>query len=165
MKKVKISKSAISGDGIFAHENIKTGEFIDYIKGPIKHVNTISEGVSLDNPDWVGFKKNYWIDPLPPFKYINHSCDPNCGIRGTKTVVAMKNIKEGEELTMDYAITECDTLWNFKIQTGSFCKCGSKKCRKVIRSIQFLPKNIFEKYLPYIPSSFQKLYRATHNLK
>ena len=34
--------------------------------------------------------------------YINHSCNPSCRIDGI-SVVAMRNIKAGEEITFDYA--------------------------------------------------------------
>jgi SET domain-containing protein len=164
MQKIKIKKSGINGIGIFAGKSIKKNKFVGYIKGLIKRTHNTTTNDSLAFPDWVGFKRDEWIDPEPPFKYINHSCDPNCGIRGTKTVIAMRNIKEGEELVIDYAITECDTEWNFKKQTGSNCKCGSKKCRKIIRSIQFLPEEIYKKYLPFIPKAFQKEYLKAKTL-
>ena len=34
-------------------------------------------------------------------KYINHSCDPNAGIRNNRDIVAMKPIREGEEIVID----------------------------------------------------------------
>ena len=34
--------------------------------------------------------------------YLNHSCDPNLGIRGEITFMAMRDIRAGEELTHDW---------------------------------------------------------------
>jgi len=152
MKKIRVSKSKIAGTGIYAEEKIKRHDFIGFFKGEIKNkVNTNAKD-SDGHPDWLGFKKNYWIDPLPPYLYINHSCEPNCGIAGTKKIYAIKDIQIGEELTFDYSISEIDTNW--KLHT--LCQCGSKTCRKTISSIQSLSKSKVKEYLPYIPTHFKK---------
>lgn len=35
----------------------------------------------------------------PPYCYVNHSCDPNCGVTPGLELIALKNIAKGEELT------------------------------------------------------------------
>jgi len=84
--------------------------------------------------------------------FLNHSCNPSCGIRGKK-VVAMRDIKPGEEITVDYAITTLDKKWKMK------CSCEESRCRKVIRSVQFLPKKIFEKYKNFMPLYIKRNYK------
>lgn len=150
MTSILIKRSKISGNGIFAGQNFKKHDFVGFIKGPIVRKVNKSKNDSQGNPDWVGFKKDYWIDPLPPFKYINHSCDPNCGIRGTKTLYALRPIKIGEELTFDYSTSEIDTGWVL----DHICNCKSPSCRKKIKSIQTLSANTIKRYLPYIPTGF-----------
>jgi hypothetical protein len=54
--------------------------------------------------------------------YSNHSCDPNLGMRGEITFVAMRNIRAGEELTHDWATTDDD---DYSVE----CKCGASNCR------------------------------------
>ncbi len=152
MDRIKIVKSKIQGKGIISAVELKKGDFVGFVKGPIKHKHNKGKKDSEANPDWVGFKKDYWIDPLPPFKYINHSCEPNCGIKGTKSVYAIKNIKIGDELTFDYSISEIDLEW----ELDYICKCGSKSCRKKICSIQSLSKKKIAEYLPYVPTHFIK---------
>lgn len=149
---IEVIKSRIEGRGIISTQDIKKNGFVGYIQGPIKHKVNSGEKDSKAHPDWVGFKKNYWIDPQPPFKYINHSCEPNCGLSGTKTFRALKNIKAGEELTFDYSTSEIDTNWVLDYE----CKCGSKTCRKTIRSIQSLSKKKINEYLPHIPTHYMK---------
>jgi hypothetical protein len=150
--------------GIFSRKSIKKGEVVFIAKGELfkDTINNIDDSVAHRNA--IGIDPDTWLEPDAnnPLRYTNHSCDPNLGIKGSVVFVALRNIKKGEHLTIDYSITECDKLWNFKIQTGSNCKCGSKKCRKVIRSIQFLPEKIYKKYLPYIPHAFQKEYLKAH---
>jgi len=152
MDKIKIVKSKIHGKGIFATQDFKKGEFIGFVKGAIKHFKPNDTTDSLSYPDWIGFKKNYWIDPLPPFKFINHSCNANCGIAGTKKVYAVRSIEKGEEMTLDYSITEIEPEWFLK------CNCGSKNCRKKVGSILTMPKKIFDTYQPYIPTYMKKYY-------
>ncbi|PIN96683.1 SET domain-containing protein-lysine N-methyltransferase [Candidatus Pacearchaeota archaeon CG10_big_fil_rev_8_21_14_0_10_31_9] len=57
-------------------------------------------------------------------RFINHSCSPNAefDIKGGKVwIVAIKNIKKGEEITYDYGYD----LENWHEHP---CKCGSENC-------------------------------------
>lgn len=57
--------------------------------------------------------------------FINHSCNPNCGIKDKLKVVAMRKIKKGEEITFDYAMSETS---DYKMK----CNCKQKNCREII---------------------------------
>jgi len=151
--------------GIFSRRKIKKGEIVFIAKGKLFKDTIEDIDDSMEHRNAIGIDPDTWLEPQQdnPLRYTNHSCDPNLGIKGSVSFVALRNIRKGEHLTVDYSITECDILWNFKIQTGSNCMCGSKNCRKVIRSIQFLPERIYRKYLPYIPRAFQKVYKITHS--
>src|SRR6476661_490910 len=76
-----------------------------------------------------------------PYRYVNHSCDPNCGITPALDLIAIKDIMKGEELTYDYSTTMLERHWTME------CKCGSAKCRKVIRDFDQLPKETRDYYL------------------
>ncbi|MDB5264592.1 MAG: nuclear protein [Parcubacteria group bacterium] len=152
MKHIYICTSKIDGQGVTAGEDIKKGETIQHIKGEAKFLAITSKEESLSYPNWIGIGKNKWIDPNAPNQYLNHSCNPNSGIKGTVTMVALKDIREGEEITVDYSIIEGDDLWEMP------CSCGEANCRKVIRSIRYIPNEQFKKYLPYVPTYFKKLY-------
>jgi SET domain-containing protein len=58
------------------------------------------------------------------FRFINHSCDPNTFFRCTPTraeVYALRTIRAGEELTVDYGESQHD---------GKLpCRCGAANCR------------------------------------
>ena len=71
-------------------------------------------------------------------------------------LVALRDIKEGEEISIDYAIIEGDDLWEMP------CSCGAVNCRKVIRSVAHLPEKVFNSYLPYIPTYFKSLFLKSH---
>ena len=146
----ELGASTINGQGLIATTRIARGTFIGFIKGAVIYKKLMSPEDSLCGPDWIGFKKNHWIDTQPPFKYINHSCAPNCGIKGARKLYAIRDIVSGEELTLDYAITEIDLNWFLD------CTCKSETCRGVVRSIQSLPHTTIKAYLPYLPRQFQK---------
>ena len=61
------------------------------------------------------------------FRFINHSCDPNTFFRCTPTraeVYALREIRKGEELTVDYGESHHD---------GKLpCRCGARNCRGFI---------------------------------
>jgi hypothetical protein len=57
--------------------------------------------------------------------YLNHSCNPNLGFKDAIDIVAIRNILQGEELTIDYTFCECDVSWNLR----NLCGCGFERCR------------------------------------
>lgn len=131
------------GKAVFALKSIKKGEEIASFDGQICDNNFDGWTDDLRNHA-IQIGKNRWRDSFGIARYINHSCDPNCGIKGLYKVVAMRDIEKGEELTWDYEMTEKNTWWRMK------CKCGSSLCRKVIGNYSRMPKKIREKYKGYI---------------
>lgn len=157
MTKYYISNSKISNQGVFSKKDIKKGEIIFILKGVLHKCRITTKKEAMKNPNMMGVGENTWIHPTSPGVFINHSCDPNAGIKGSVTFVALKNIKKNEEITFDYSISE-DSPWEMK------CNCGSLNCRRIIRGIKFLPKDVYLKYLPNIPQYFQKVYKKYNNL-
>ncbi|OGZ73483.1 MAG: hypothetical protein A3A98_01395 [Candidatus Staskawiczbacteria bacterium RIFCSPLOWO2_01_FULL_40_39] len=158
-KKIYLSKSKIRGKGIFTAKNLKKEETAFVAKGKMTKFFVNSKKESLFGPNWMSISQDMWLDPANdnPLSFINHSCDPNLGVKGKVTFVALRNIKQGEELTIDYSIIELDPLWEMK------CHCGSSHCRKIIRSIQYLPKKAYRQYLPFVPRYFMRVYNKIHN--
>lgn len=154
MQSLEVKRSAIHGRGVFLTRSVKKGEKIAFLKGSIRRkVNKTMKDV-LGHPCWVGVGRNTWIDPAPPFRFINHSCDPSASILGKVTIVALRSLQAGEELTLDYSLIEGDPRWSLT------CRCGSKKCRKVIGAVTTLHPKIFRQYR-VVPTHFKKLY-ASH---
>lgn len=156
---VYIGPSKVHGCGIFVRRPFRKGETVYIIKGRIVHWNVHDRKSALAGSNWFGIGRNTWIDPEGGIgDYQNHSPNPNCGIRGRVTVCALCDIKKDEEITIDYAITEEQPLWFMHDNTAT----GKKA---IVRSIQFLPREKFERYLPYIPRYFQKVYMKYHKIK
>lgn len=71
---------------------------------------------------------------------MNHSCSYNVGFDSTGNFVTAKNVKKGEELTLDYGLFF--SYPKFKLN----CKCKSKNCRKLVtgndwKDAGFMAKN------------------------
>ena len=69
---------------------------------------------------------------------VNHSCDPNCGVRlnvgQAFDFVARRPIDAGHELTFDYAMR------NFTIDHfPTVCLCGAARCRVSVTGWKDLP--------------------------
>jgi SET domain-containing protein len=152
MKHIYVTKSEIEGMGIRIGEDANPGDEIFRVSGEMKFKINRNKRDALAHPDWIGVDKNQWIDPQKPAKFLNHSCNPNSGMKGKFTLVALRHIKQGEEITIDYSIIEGDPRWEMK------CSCGEKNCRGLIQSIHSLPRIQYDKYLPYISTYFKKLY-------
>jgi hypothetical protein len=83
--------------GVFAHKAIEASEWT-YIYGTV-----------CPKRSQYGFEHSdgKWWEPFPPFRYTNHSDDPNCVVyeeedTGAVIIEALRDIKRGEELTIDY---------------------------------------------------------------
>ncbi len=153
MKHFYVATSKIAGFGLMAGEDIKTEELVFQVKGQLKFKVNKNKKDAMAHPNWWGVKPNQWIDPEKPYKFLNHSCEPNLGIKGKVSLVALRPIKEGEELTVDYSTFEGDPRWEMP------CTCGKKLCRRMIRSIQHLPASYVNAYYPYLSTGFVSSYK------
>lgn len=83
----------------------------------------VSEELVIGNPpggDVVG----------DPINFLNHSCEPNAGIKGQIMLAAMRSIDRGVEITFDYAMVlhSAPRCPPYRME----CRCGSRHCRGVI---------------------------------
>ncbi len=155
-KWILVGETKKTGKGIFTKKSFLRGETVFVIRGTKKSYN--GRIPSKIGQRWIGIGVNKWINPSRqnPAWFINHSCDPNVGRNSLYKIVAMRDIDIGEELTIDYSMTEEDPLWAMK------CSCGAKNCRKIIQSIHHLPIGIFLKYRNFIPKFLIKIFESKH---
>jgi SET domain-containing protein len=91
---IKVGNSKIHGKGLFAKAPIKKHEVLGFLKtrpskkdGP--HVLWCNDG-----------KEGHEV--ICDFRFINHSTNPNVAYYDDLSVVALRNIEPGEELTHHY---------------------------------------------------------------
>jgi hypothetical protein len=88
---------------------------------------------------------------------INHSCEPNCGIAGTSSVQALRDIEIDEELTFDYAMSDSSQYDEF------ICRCGKEKCREKITGMDWQKKDLQTSYKSYFSSYIEGLIKLSHS--
>ena len=156
--KVEVRKSEIAEEGVFAKEKIAEGELVCDFAGSKGKFYTNEERQAIgekwldydlqvdDNLFWGATKDA----DLETCDYINHSCNPNCGIRGALRIVAMRDIEPGEEVTFDYAMAESHD--DFDIE----CGCKRPNCRKRLTGHDWKNKKLQEKYRGYFSDYLQR---------
>jgi hypothetical protein len=92
-----------------------------------------------------------------PGDMINHSCEPNCGIAGTSSVQALRDIEIEEELTFDYAMTDSSEYDQFD------CACDKSNCRGKITGKDWQNTEIQKNYNNYFSSFISKLIKLSHS--
>jgi hypothetical protein len=85
-----------------------------------------------------------------PGDSINHSCEPNCGMRNATAIVAMRDIAIGEELTFDYAMSDASDYNEFN------CNCGTSLCRGRIRADDWRLDTLRHRYKGFFSPYIQR---------
>lgn len=147
-----VRETGNTGLGMFTPRAFLAGERVFVLRGTVRRWKSETAADAGRNENWFGIGKHLWIEPEAPFMFINHSCEPNLGVRGERDFVALRDIAPGEELTFDYAITEDEITWRMD------CQCGVASCRGTIGSIHTLPYEVFLRYLPNIGGHFRRVY-------
>ena len=88
--------------------------------------------------------------PFDPADYVNHSCDPNCGIVGSVLLVTVRDVDAGEELCFDYAMTDSDDYDEFT------CRCETSDCRGVVRGTDWKRPELQERYAGWFSSYLER---------
>jgi uncharacterized protein len=130
--KTEVRESKIHGHGLFAIANIEKDEIVAVKGGHIVDRKTLREEITPRlGPVEIQIDHDLFIAPVRQEErelsmlYLNHSCNANLGMRGEITLVAMRDIRAGEEVTHDWAMTDDD---DYSVE----CKCGASNCRKIL---------------------------------
>lgn len=147
--KTQVRESPIHGRGLFAVAKIDQGEIVAVKGGHIIDRETLRREITPRlGPVEIQIGNDLFIAPVTADErelsmlYSNHSCDANIGVRGEITFVAIRDIRAGEELTHDWAMTDDD---DYSVE----CKCGAPACRKIIIGKDWQRPELQEKYAGY----------------
>lgn len=119
-----------TGDGVLATHAFAAGEtvMVGFLVGELSANDSHATQVGPDR--WA---RHGGLGPK-----VNHSCDPNCGVRLNSgqafDFIARRAIASGQELTFDYAMRNY-TIDHFP----GVCLCGAVACRGEITGWKDLP--------------------------
>jgi len=120
-KSVRVRPSQIEGKGIFAAKDIPAGELVMVISGEVISGKECERREEEDDNVYIFWNGRYYIDTAntKKIKYINHNCEPNCEVmerdKESLNLVSVREIKAGEEITMDYGYDEIYEICNCSI--------------------------------------------------
>jgi hypothetical protein len=147
--KTEVRESKIHGRGLFAITNIAKDEIVAVKGGHIVDGKTVREKIAPRlGPVEIQIDDDLFITPVTEDErelsmlYSNHSCSPNLGMRGEITFVAMRDIRAGEELTHDWAMTDDD---DYSVE----CNCGASNCRKILTGKDWRRPDLQKRYAGY----------------
>jgi SET domain-containing protein len=122
---VHVKESLIHGKGIFISKPVREGEKIMDISGDVIDGYECERREDEENNVYIFWNgDNCYIDTSMTdyIKYINHDCEFNCDVvesdNGGLMLIAYRNIKAGDELTIDYGYEdiyddcECNTCYS-----------------------------------------------------
>ena len=147
------NRDVAGGKAVFARELIEPGELIAVWSGRLvsadelddlpedirHHTAQVEEGLYLAS-----------LSPHEPPDYINHSCEPNAGLDGQITIVAMDAIQPGDEVTIDYAMCDGSPYDEFD------CACGSTQCRGRVTGNDWRDPTLWKRYAGHFSPYLQR---------
>lgn len=138
MEKFFVAKGRI-GSGVFAKVPIEPLEPIFFVTGRLIDYTAARDHPTGENTFQIG--RNSYIYPLYPSRFLNHSCAPNAGLKDDITLVALRQISPGEEITFDYSTSMLERDWEMP------CQCGTPACRRLVQDFDLLPLDLQRHYI------------------
>lgn len=139
--------------GLFAREAIDAGEILCVWGGEVVTEEMLEHIPAERAQHGLQVEDHIYLLPLvegDPADYVNHSCDPNAGLSGQICMVAMRDIRENEEVCFDYAMCDSTDYDEF------VCGCGSEKCRHIITGNDWKIPELQERYDGYFVPYLQR---------
>jgi uncharacterized protein len=151
---LEIKDHSRSGRGVFATRPFATGELLAMWGGWIISTAELSRLSNKERTFAVQVEEDlYLVTPrakVGSADFINHSCDPNAGLSGAISLVAMRPIFPGEEVCYDYAMTDSHP------DLGFVCRCAASTCRGKVTGEDWRLPELRVSYEGYFSPYLQK---------
>ncbi len=143
-----VRPSPIHGRGLFAVRPIRRGAVVAIKGGSVLDRAALARVrsrvawsyIQIGDGTYIGATSRRQVRANKLF--LNHSCEPNVGIRGEITFVAMRDVAAGEELTYYWAMEE-DGAGRTR------CRCGRPRCRRVLSGRDWRRPELQRRYRGY----------------
>lgn len=121
-QRVLVATTSI-GRGVFARRRLSAGLVVGEIRGQVLDAHPEDAQYCME------LGSGRILEPTAPFRFLNHSCDPNCelfyweddpGQEDRLWLQTIRSIDAGEELLIDYC---------WPADAAIPCQCGATNCR------------------------------------
>lgn len=152
--KAQSTSQSVHNLGVIATQDIKKGEPILVYGGISVPKTDIEKYWKIMGHVGIQVEDEFFLVPttreeLEKTGIVNHSCEPNCGFKSSTMLIALRDIKKGEEIFLDYAFCE-------SVHKGFTCNCNSKNCRKIVKPTDWKIPELRKKYGQYFSPYLQK---------
>ena len=148
------NRDVAGGKAVYARELIEPGELIAVWSGRLVHAEELDDLPDNIRHHTAQVEEGLYLASLSanePPDYINHSCEPNAGLDGQITIVAMHAIQPGDEVTIDYAMCDGSPYDEFD------CACGSSQCRGRVTGNDWRDPTLWKRYAGHFSPYLQRL--------
>jgi uncharacterized protein len=145
------------GYGLFAREPLAVNEVLAVWGGTVVPGSRLSAYSEYAQTHGLQVEDDLFLLPLTeddPSDYFNHSCNPNAGLLGQITLVAMREVDIDEEICFDYAMSDSNPYDEFA------CGCGTPLCRKRVTAQDWKRRDLQQRYRGYFSPYLQRRIEA-----
>jgi hypothetical protein len=151
----KLEGRRIEGKGgrtLVAREVIEPDEVVVVFGGEVVHARDLEKLTPAERLLTLQVEEDLYLVSRSdgPADWVNHSCDPNCGLRGQIALVALRRLEPGEEICFDYAMSDGTPYDQFP------CGCGSKTCRGSVSGDDWSRPELWKRYRGYFSPYLQR---------
>jgi uncharacterized protein len=151
----------IRGDGergLFAREFMRKGELLAVFGGKVVTCAEMNKVPCKIRRLSIQVAEGFYLLSIEDSEadWINHSCTPNAGLNGQIMLVAMRDIRRGEEITFDYAMSDGTPYDEFD------CMCGSLDCRGYVSGNDWKLPELQRRYQGHFSPYLQERINQMH---
>ena len=141
------------GWGVYVREWVWAGELLTVWSGEIVTGDQLARLSAISQRYSVQVEEDLYLvttRPPEPADMVNHCCDPNAGLSGQIALVALRDIRPGEEVCFDYAMTDGTPYDEFN------CACGAPHCRGRVTGNDWARPELWTRYAGHFSPYLQR---------
>jgi hypothetical protein len=145
------------GHGVFARRPIDRGELLAVFGGSVVSAEFLRVADPAVRRLTLQIDEDLFVISTVegPADWFNHCCEPNAGLHGQLSLVAMRSIAAGEEVCYDYAMSDGSAYDEFP------CACGVRRCRGRVSGDDWQLPELWARYgehfSPYLIARIDRL--------
>jgi hypothetical protein len=138
--------------GVFCREPVARHEVVALWGGRILSASEIDRDMPNFTQQVLQIEEAFYLmtPNMEPADCFNHSCEPNVGLTGQIGLIAMRDIRAGEEACLDYAMCDGSSYDEFD------CSCGTPSCRRHITGEDWKRPELWDLYEGYFSPYIQR---------
>ncbi len=148
------------GDGLFARVPISKGELLTVWGGVILSTEELHKQPEIVQARAIQVEVDHHLSSGlidDDADCTNHSCNPNAGLQGQITLVAMRDIAPDEEICFDYAMSDAHPSFYMP------CQCSQPGCRGEVTGNDWKRSDLQARYKGYFSPYIQRQIEALHD--